>query len=51
MSTYNTEIFLGDLNVKLNEAELNYSMSVDITMKNFIFDKYASLIKATRKEK
>ena len=56
MSTFNVEIFLGDLNVNVNEAELNDSMSVDDYYEKFyntvkkIVDKYASLIKATRKK-
>ena len=47
MSTFNVEIFLGDLNVNLYEAELNISMLVDDYYKKFyntfkkVVDKYA----------
>ena len=57
MSTFNVEIFLGDLNVSLNKAELNKSMPVDDYYKKFyntfkkILNKYAPLGKVTGKEK
>ena len=57
MSPFNVEIFLGDLIVNLNEAELNNNMPVDDFYEKFyntikkIVDKYAPLRKATRKEK
>ena len=57
MRTFNVEIFLGDLNVNLNETELNNSMPVDDYYEKFdntfkkIVDKHALLRKATRKEK
>ena len=57
MSTFNLEIFLGDLNVNLNEVELNNNMPVDDYYEKFynifkkIVDKSAPLRKVTRKEK
>ena len=51
------EIFLGDPNVILNEAELNNSMPVDDYYEKFyniikkVVHKFAPLRKATRKEK
>ena len=57
MSTSNVEIFLGDLNVNLVEAEINNSMPVDDYYEKFyntfkkIVNKYAPLRNATQKEK
>ena len=57
MSTFNVEIFLGDLNVNINEAELNNSMPVDDYREKFyntfkkVVNNYAPLRKATRKGK
>ena len=57
MSYFREEIFLGDLNVNFNEAELNNNMPIDNYNEKFyntfkqVIDKYAPLRRATRKEK
>ena len=54
MSTFNVEIFLGDLKVNLNEAKLNNCMPVDYekfynTFKKVV-DKFAPLRKPLEKK-
>ena len=57
MSIFNVEIFLGDLNINLNEDELNHRIPVNDYYEKFyntfkeVIDQFATLRKATRKEK